>query len=775
MAATISRKLSNSFEGALAGGGDPASSPLYVFGPFLKLIVIAGVAKITFGASIWLVVFTVLMVSAMYRQVMTWITDGSGGSGLAEEEFGGWAVKINAGITVIEYTLTFLVSMAALVTLLADRAIEFGVPLGDSLFGIPEGYKLLVAIAVSVFTGWLVNRGPKVAARAFGPATMAVLILLWVMIFATIYKFWGVPMSKEASWLVGGINIPAINLEAFSTENLHFTLGGYARILALMTGIEIFANLVAAYEGKRAERSRKAFGSLVIIMGTTALTMIIVGPAILEVSQVTAGGGGHGGGEASVFTQTMNQLLPTWASYLGTIAGVAVLLSASAAATQGIQNLALGLRYRHYVAADIGQRNKFDVADKPVWIMIAVIALCYILFGTHEETYLALYAAGVFILLSMTGWAACKRLLRNVREQASFGRYASLAGTAIASLLTTVATAIIFQERFFEGAWLYFVLVPGLYFVFSYYRKKLGEPPSVEDRLGSVISEQRYLPVVLQETDPDKISFKKIVVPLNGTSLAEQVLATSRSFARSFDAELEIIAVEDDKHKQINEEYLEMVSGLISGDGLHSDYDLRSGDPATEIDRFAVETNSDLIIMTTRGKFTVGDIIADSVAQRVIKKTLTPTLLIRPTDDWRSRRSKFQNILVALDGSEPSEKVLPYVRTFYNKFGGKILLLSVPEGSESDEFAETMKQYLDDIAEALIEEGMDVRTMVTGSGPARTIVSLSEDEGIDLIMMASHGRGGISRSAIHLGSVTDRVVQKTPCPMFILPLTRSQK
>ena len=39
----------------------------------------------------------------------------------AEEEFGSWAVKINAGITFIEYTLTFLVSMAALVTFIADR------------------------------------------------------------------------------------------------------------------------------------------------------------------------------------------------------------------------------------------------------------------------------------------------------------------------------------------------------------------------------------------------------------------------------------------------------------------------------------------------------------------------------------------------------------------------------------------------------------------------------------------------------------------------------
>ena len=75
----------------------------------------------TFGASIWLVIITIMVVSAMYRLVMRWVTDGSGGSGLSEEEFGPWAVKVNAGITFVEYTLTFLVSTAAMVTFIADR------------------------------------------------------------------------------------------------------------------------------------------------------------------------------------------------------------------------------------------------------------------------------------------------------------------------------------------------------------------------------------------------------------------------------------------------------------------------------------------------------------------------------------------------------------------------------------------------------------------------------------------------------------------------------
>ena len=176
----VSHKLNNSFEGALAGGGDPATSPLYVFGPFLKLIVVAGVANVTFGASIWLVVLTVVVVSTMYRLVMNWVTDGSGGSGLNEEEFGSWAVKINAGITFVEYTLTFLVSIAALVTFLADRFPVFN----QTFLGFQ--LRTYVAIFLSLVTGWLVNRGPKMAARTFGPATAGVLLLLWAMVIASV-------------------------------------------------------------------------------------------------------------------------------------------------------------------------------------------------------------------------------------------------------------------------------------------------------------------------------------------------------------------------------------------------------------------------------------------------------------------------------------------------------------------------------------------------------------------------------------------------------------
>ena len=72
--------------------------------------------------------------------------------------------------------------------------------------------------------------------------------------------------------------------------------------------------------------------------------------------------------------------------------------------------------------------------------MVAVCVLCFLVFGTHEETYLALYAAGVFILLSLTGWATVKRLLRENRRGPTLGGLATLGGVMLAALLTSGAT-----------------------------------------------------------------------------------------------------------------------------------------------------------------------------------------------------------------------------------------------------------------------------------------------------------------------------------------------
>lgn len=736
--AHISHRLSSSLEGALAGGGDPATSPLYVFGPFLQLIVVAGVAQITFGASVWLVVLTVAVVSSMYRQVIHWVTDGTGGSGLTEEEFGAWAVKVNSGITFVEYSLTFLVSVAALVTLLSDRYP----PLDYAFHGFK--YRTLLAVLLSILIGWLVNRGPKTAARAFGPATFGVLLLLWVMIIATVWKF--------------GFHLPNLNLNAFSSKYLNLTLGGYSRLLALMTGIEVFANLVAAYEGTPEQKSRKAFRSLLIVMGTTCVTMLVVGPAILKLSDPT-------NAQVSVFTQTMDKLLPRPLPYLGTLIGIVVLGSAAAASAQGLQNLALGLRYRHYIPARMGQRNAFDVADLPVWIEVTIVSACYVAFGTEEETYLSLYAIGVFVLLSMTSWAAAKRIVRHQRGQVSSRGLLGLFGAIIAALLTSGATIIIFVERFTQGAWAYFLLIPVIYFWFSYVRYRLGEPVALSDHLGRLYSGQYLLPYQRAGRSKRDHGIEDILVPLDGSPRAESALALADLLCRSLEAHLTLLTVDNANGTvRPGHSYLKQIAWQLQESGLKVDFTVERGQPDQVITTVAHDMGADLIVMTTHGSSIIEQFFISHVAERVIRKPGSPVLLIRPTEEWHSRRTRFQRLLVGLDGSRSAESALDYAQKFAEVFKSEILLLGVPEADFEEE---ELRKYLESVAQALEGRNFTARTMVTGSGPARTIVAVSESEDTDLVILAKTGRGGSHRH-VALGSVANRLIQTTQRPVLLV-------
>ena len=752
----VAYKLKTSLEGALAGGGDPVTSPLYVFGPFLKLIVVAGVANVTFGASIWLVVVTVIMVSTVYRLVMTWVTDGSGSSGLNEEEFGSWAVKVDAGITFIEYTLTFLVSVAALVTFLADR---FPI-LNQTLLGLPS--RTCAAILLSIVTGVLVNRGPKVAARAFGPATAAALVLLWVMVIASIWKL--------------GFQLPPLDLRAFSPEYLQFTLGGYARILALMTGIEIFANLVAAYGGTPQQKSKKAFGSLLIIMGTTSIAMLIIGPAILQLSDPT-------NEQVSVFTQTMDQLLPQPLAYIGTLVGVGVLLSAAAASAQGLQNLSLGLRYRHYVPGRIGQRNLFDVADKPVWIQVALVSFCFLAFGTSEETYLAIYAAGVFVLLSLTCWAVSKRLVGQLRAQFSFAGLLTLSGATLAALLTSGATALIFAERFVEGAWMYFLFIPVLYAGFSVTRSVMGTPTPLQDQLGRLYVGTYLLPAEREGLPEYDTPLEKIVIPLDGSQLSESALRTAALLSRACDGELALVSVGQKQGRDPSEGnqpagdrkdmevYLSHHAQQLKESGLKVDFVLGSGPVAQGINAMAQDLEADIIVMSTHARSTVKRILLGSVAYQLTKLTSTPILLLRPTEGWKSRMSKFKRLLVPLDGSGNAERVLPYVRKLAPRFESQVLLLAVPEKAEE---APELQKYLDAVAAALREKGLKAEARVTGTAAAQAILDVAETEGSDLILLATKGHGTFSHRLM-IGNVAYHVVRSTPCPVLLVPVRKKQQ
>ncbi len=793
----VSHKLKNSIEGALAGGGDPATSPLYVFGPFLKLIVVAGVAQVTFGVSVWLVVITIAVVSAMYRLVMQWVTDGSGGSGLSEEEFGGWAVKVNAAITFIEYTLTFLVSMAAMVTFIADR-----IPvLNESILGLSFlTYRTIVAIALSVLTGWLVNRGPQMAARTFGPATAGVLLLLWAMVIATILKH--------------GLHLPDFNLDAFRPEYLNLTLGGYVRILAVMTGVEVFANLVAAYDGTPAQKSNKAFSSLVIIMGTTAITMLVVGPVIYAIADPTDI-------HVSVFTQTMDYLLPSPLPYFGTLIGIAVLMSASAASAQGLQNLALGLKERRYIPARMGEPNRYAVADLPVWIEVGIVCFFFLTLGTQEETYLSMYAAGVFILLSMTGWAVTKRLIRKMRVSPSAGHIPLIFGTVIAASLTSGATIIIFTERFQDGAWTYLIFIPILYAAFTYFRKLYGDPTPEMDYLGQLdaahlagfgFGQVAKVPILPGQPisssqvevawHPDVedqntwyghfASIPNILVLLDGSDNSQCAIPIAKMIAQRLGARITLLSSiknrpqsSQSQLQKVSSERMSYLNALavdLASAGIESDVVIEIGSTFEVTNTFLSKNDFDLVITATRGDSGELNWLKGGLSHKLVEKINTPILLVQADEQNQGMLPKINSILVALDGSTYSERTLPYARLLAKAFNSHLTLICVSAVPEADDYrapadivlkirqkAEAnMYKFLNEIARLLRKDGLKVDVRVTGSIPAHAILAVAREKNVDMLMLTSQGRGGFN--ALLLGSVAEYVVQNTKRPVFMVPI-----
>jgi nucleotide-binding universal stress UspA family protein len=144
---------------------------------------------------------------------------------------------------------------------------------------------------------------------------------------------------------------------------------------------------------------------------------------------------------------------------------------------------------------------------------------------------------------------------------------------------------------------------------------------------------------------------------------------------------------------------------------------------------------------------------------------------------------QMKNILVATDFSEASDAALSYGRTLARTFGATLHVIHVAEdvvmrnagfGGESyvmllpdlqRDIEDAAKQQLD---ERLIDNDRPAiptkPSVLTSIAPAKSIVEYAKTHSIDLIVIGTHGRGGIAR--LVLGSVAERIVRTAPCPVL---------
>jgi nucleotide-binding universal stress UspA family protein len=153
----------------------------------------------------------------------------------------------------------------------------------------------------------------------------------------------------------------------------------------------------------------------------------------------------------------------------------------------------------------------------------------------------------------------------------------------------------------------------------------------------------------------------------------------------------------------------------------------------------------------------------------------------------------YSQVLVPLDGSEASERALPHAQRLAEAFDGRVHLLQVISlsheyeaylggGEESPMVSEysldmaeqitataqtRAEEYLKATAARLEEHGIDVQMSVRQGLTLDTIANFVEENGIDLIVMSTHGRGELQRFLV--GSVTDRVIRSSHVPVLAIP------
>lgn len=294
------------------------------------------------------------------------------------------------------------------------------------------------------------------------------------------------------------------------------------------------------------------------------------------------------------------------------------------------------------------------------------------------------------------------------------------------------------------------------------------------------------------------IHYHKLLLPLDGSPLAEHVLQHLAWLAAPAATELVLVnAIETWRYAMAGSEFAwsDILSSIRAGGeeyigvqrqqlqqaGYRVTTHVVEGDAAQVILDLAQTSGADCIAMGTHGRSGFVRWTLGSVAERVIHGARIPVFLVRETTE--PRQHKLQTILLPLDGSAVAEQALPEALALAKANDAHLLLLQViqklDEGNQhlffKDEaaakatFAEWRAQaetYLAEVTLRVEAAGVASNYRVVVDNPDRAICALTKGNGVDLIVMGTHGRTGVRRWVY--GSVANKVLRGAGCPLLLV-------
>ncbi|HEV2017294.1 MAG TPA: universal stress protein, partial [Gemmatimonadaceae bacterium] len=209
--------------------------------------------------------------------------------------------------------------------------------------------------------------------------------------------------------------------------------------------------------------------------------------------------------------------------------------------------------------------------------------------------------------------------------------------------------------------------------------------------------------------------------------------------------------------------------------------DLHAGPVADVLEGYARRHHVDLIVISTHGRSGISRLSLGSVTDSLIRHTTIPVLVVKPPTSYLNPQigAAFKRIVVPLDGSALAEQILPRALKLAKLEEAEITLLQVliPQSYSQKEIVDPIlpwwdkhvslaRAYLFRVAARLRRNGLAVTTdIVIGENVANAIGDFASREKADLIAIATHGRGGLTRML--RGSVADAIMHAGRMSMLV--------
>ena len=294
--------------------------------------------------------------------------------------------------------------------------------------------------------------------------------------------------------------------------------------------------------------------------------------------------------------------------------------------------------------------------------------------------------------------------------------------------------------------------------------------------------------------------YTRMLIPLDGSKVAEQVLPYARCLAKTLGVPVEFLQVVDPESHTllanpaqgryvdtILADRVESGKNYLAGiarsfQGAHVNCLVEKGKAEEVVIEKAAMDKNTLIVMATHGRSGIQRWLLGSVADNILHGAANHVLLVRASDQGKTDgEAVLKTVVVPLDGSPLAERVLPDVAELAKKIKLAVVLVrayALPPSVSGDDFGfysadlldqleSEAKDYLEGKVKDLKTKGLeDVSSVVHIGYGAEEIITLARNTPDNFIAMCTHGRSGVKRWVF--GSVAERVVRHSGDPVLII-------